>query len=121
MRLRAIVHSEADWNKWIADTKAASGVPTDPRHQRGFQLVSTGQCIACHTIQGTPLQGKVGPNLTRYGTRTTMGSGMYENSQQNLVKWLLDPKGSKPGNLMPRVVETEEDANAIAAYLLSLK
>ena len=121
MRLRAIVHEAADWQSWVNAMKAGNAPPTGGDAQRGYQLVSTGACIGCHTIQGTPLQGKVGPNLTNFGQRTTMGAGMFENTKANVVRWLKNPQEAKPGNKMPNLGLSDEDASAIADYLESLR
>lgn len=125
MRLRAIVQEPADFEAWVNAMKSANGQPqggqVDPKVQRGYQLVTTGQCIACHTIAGTPAQGKVGPSLTRLGERTTFGAGMYDLNRDDLVRWLKNPQGMKPGNKMPNLNLSDEDADAIAAYLMSLK
>jgi cytochrome c oxidase subunit 2 len=124
MRLRAIVHEPAEWDAWLATMRAGNPPPTagSPEVQRGHQLVSTGACIGCHTIQGVPsAQGKVGPNLTNYGSRTTLGSGMYPNTKEALVRWLKNPQEAKPGNKMPNLALSDEDASAIADYLLSLR
>lgn len=125
MRLRAVVHDAAGWQQWVntrraLQTQAPAQAPP-AGHERGYQLVTTGQCIACHAIGGTPMQGKVGPSLTRYGERLTLGAGMFPNDQDHLVRWLKDPQGMKPGNKMPNLGLSDEDAKAIAAYLLSLK
>lgn len=125
MRMRAIVHSQADWDDWVRSMQTASGqvaaTGANPEVQRGYQLISTQACVGCHTIQGTPLQGKVGPNLTRFGSRTTLGAGMYDNTRENLIRWLKNPQEAKPGNKMPNLNLSDEDAGAIAAYLESLK
>jgi cytochrome c oxidase subunit 2 len=121
MRLRAIVHEPGEWESWVSSMKAGNPPPTGGNVQRGYQLVSTGACIGCHTIQGTPLQGKVGPSLTNYGQRTSLGSAMYDNTKENLVRWLVNPQEAKPGNKMPNLGLSDEDASAIADYLLSLR
>ncbi len=123
MRMRAIVQTQEDFDAWLKTMRNFDGVPVsnpDPEIQKGYQLVSI-QCIACHTIQGTSLQGKVGPNLSNFASRTTLGAGLYENNDANLVRWLLNPQEAKPGNKMPNLHLTEEDARAIAKYLRTLK
>ncbi|TAK23348.1 MAG: cytochrome c oxidase subunit II [Chloroflexota bacterium] len=124
MRLRAVVKDAAGWDAWVKSMKDANGTPaaTAPEDvKKGYQLVSTGACVGCHTIQGTGLKARVGPDLTRFGERTTLGSGIYPNDDAHLVRWLKDPLGSKAGNKMPNLQLTDEDAAAIAAYLRSLK
>ena len=123
MRMRAVVQTQEDFDAWLKTMRTFDGVPAsipDAEVQKGYQLASV-QCIACHTIQGTSLQGKVGPNLTNFASRTTLGAGRYENNDANLVRWLLNPQEAKPGNKMPNLKLTEEDARAIAKYLRTLK
>jgi cytochrome c oxidase subunit 2 len=124
MRLRAVAHDPAGWQAWVDATRSASGTPAEGTAgpiARGHQLVTTGACTGCHTIQGTPMQAKVGPDLTRFGERTTLGAGMYPNTQENLIRWLKNPQEAKPGNKMPNLGLSDEDAAAIAAYLRSLR
>jgi cytochrome c oxidase subunit 2 len=78
-------------------------------------------CVGCHTINGTPAQGKVGPNLTHVGSRTTIAAGLLENTPENLARWLDNPPAIKPGSLMPRLGLTPQEIQALVAYLSSLK
>ncbi|HZR00359.1 MAG TPA: cytochrome c oxidase subunit II [Chloroflexota bacterium] len=121
MRIRAFVDDQNGWNAWVNAMKSANGSQPAPDVQRGYQLFTTNACVGCHTIQGTPANGQVGPNLTRFGARTTFGAGLYQNTQENVTSWILDPQAAKPGNKMPNLHLSEEDASAIAAYLRSLK
>lgn len=103
----------------------------DPRMVQGRELFLNGTCTACHSVQGTGAQGQIAPDLTLFGERMTLGAGLLENTEENLVRWIMDPQGLKPGAEMPGVDYTggnwpatgfsEEEARAIAAYLLSLK
>ena len=124
MRARAIVHDQADWDNWVRSMQNANGVPQQGSAEqihRGYQLVSSGACVGCHAIKGTSLNAHVGPDLTRFGSRTTLGAGMYPNDEAHLIRWLKNPQEAKPGNKMPNLGLSDEDAAAIAAYLLSLK
>lgn len=88
-------------------------------------------CIACHAVQGTSAQGVIGPNLTLFGTRHTLGAGIMENNRENLIHWIKDPMGLKaavampgvdyPGGNWPATGLSDEEVEAVAAYLLSLK
>jgi cytochrome c oxidase subunit 2 len=105
------------------------GQPT--LEERGHQLITTKACVACHTINGTTMRGTLGPNLTRFGARRYVGAGAKPNTMENVVAWIRAPQSIKPGALMPGAREgaagmpatglTEDEINAIAAYLLSLK
>src|SRR5699024_3643522 len=86
--------------------------------QEGKDLYEN-NCMGCHAIGSSP--SAVGPNLTNFANRTTI-DGILEPTKENLVEWLKDPESIKPGNLMtgnyPEL--SDEEANAIAEYLLEL-
>lgn len=82
-------------------------------------IVSYG-CGSCHEIPGVAnAHGDVGPPLTRFGNRGYI-AGELANNQENLVRWIVDPKGVEPGTAMPQVGVTHDDAVNISAYLESL-
>jgi cytochrome c oxidase subunit 2 len=99
--------------------------------EQGHQLFTTHVCVACHTINGTPAQGKIGPNLTRFGARRGVGALAVPATIENVEKWIHRPRDIKPGALMPGAEEgaggmpatglTREQIHAIATYLKSLK
>jgi len=78
-------------------------------------------CVNCHTIKGTIANGRFGPDLTHLMSRNTLGSGIMQNTQQNLMGWITDPNDTKPGCLMPAMHLTEEQNAQITAYLLTLR
>ena len=52
----------------------------DPLVARGRQVFfRESYCVLCHSIQGTPAAGVIGPNLTRIGSRGTIAAGLLEN------------------------------------------
>ncbi|NJD10061.1 MAG: cytochrome c oxidase subunit II [Gemmatimonadetes bacterium] len=97
----------------------------------GRQVFLSKPCTACHTIQGTPALGALGPNLTRVGARPYIGAGAAENTLENLERWIRDPQSLKPGALMPGAHRpggnfpptnlSEAEITAIAHYLRSLR
>ena len=103
----------------------------DPLVTRGREVFLGSTCIACHAVQGTSAQGVIGPNLTLFGTRLTLGAGIMENNRENLIRWIKDPMGIKaavampgvdyPGGNWPATGLSDEEVEAIAVYLLSLK
>jgi cytochrome c oxidase subunit II len=105
--------------------------PQDPPQVvAGRETFLTSTCIACHAIQGTRADGVLGPNLTLFGERRSL-AGYWENDEENLTRWILDPEHMKPGAQMPGVDTpgggwpatglSEDQARAVAAYLLSLR
>lgn len=75
---------------------------------RGQKVYSTAACIGCHAIQGNPMSvGNVGPNLTHFGSRSTIAAGNYPNTPAYLALWLKNAPRMKPGVLMPTLGKNE--------------
>ena len=119
------------FEEWVAQ-ESSEAVPSElPGVQRGEELFLSKGCVACHTIRGNPVAaGKIGPDLTHFGSRATLGAGMLANTPVNLERWLADPDDVKPGNIMTRdaPVYTGElepldlaDIVELSAYLESLQ
>jgi len=78
------------------------------------------QCAACHTVPGVPgANGAVGPSLKGIANRQII-AGKLSNNPANLVRWLMHPQQIVPGNAMPEMGLTEDQARKIAAYLYTL-
>jgi len=103
----------------------------DPMVTLGRETFLNSTCVACHGVEGTSAQGVIGPNLTLFGARSTLGAGIMENNRENLVRWIIDPQGIKaavampgteyPGGNWPATGLSDGEVEAVAAYLLSLK
>lgn len=68
------------------------------------------QCQSCHTIGATG--GYVGPNLNNAGNWLTPGW---------IEAWLRNPQSLVPGTIEPRHAFTDEEIQALTAYLLTLR
>jgi cytochrome c1 len=102
-------------------SRDAYAVSTGGNWRTGRQLIVKYRCGACHTIPGIyDANGRVGPPLMWFAQRSFIG-GELPNSQENLVRWLLDPKAVEPGTAMPDLGLSEQDARDVAAYLYTLK
>jgi cytochrome c oxidase subunit 2 len=123
MRERAIIQSPADFQTWLtAQQQPATAPPAaDANATEGAQLFQNRGCAGCHTIGGTAAQGKVGPNLTHFGSRHTVAGSVFDNTPQNLRTWLKDPPGVKPGSIMPNLGLNDHELDVLVAYLQSLK
>jgi cytochrome c oxidase subunit II len=126
MRFRVHVVSAETFKTWLQNEKEPPQPTTDDA-KAGAQLFVTKTCIACHTISGNPMAlGVIGPNLTNLHYRTTIGAGILENTQPNIVRWIRHTQEVKPGAKMGVAQEdgtyrpidmTDQDAAKIAAYL----
>jgi cytochrome c oxidase subunit 2 len=120
MRFRIIVHDKAGFEQWVAAQLKPAVQPTDPLAQKGQELFAQLTCVGCHTIAGVS-GGALGPNLTHFGSRKTLGANLLANTPENVAKWIENPGHLKPGALMPDLGLRGEQPKALAAYLLSLK
>jgi cytochrome c oxidase subunit 2 len=121
MRFKVIVESPEDFAKWVAAQSTPPPPPTGQAEIYGQHVFLTSTCTQCHTIQGTPAGGKVGPNLTHVGSRPYIAAGSLPNTDENLRRWITDSQSIKPGNRMPMNTFSDEDLSALVAYLRSLK
>ena len=92
-----------------------------PANTHGAELIQSLGCGSCHYVPGVPsANGNVGPPLAGVGTRVYI-AGMLRNTRDNMVRWLMHPQSIVPGNVMPEMNINRTDAEAIEAYLRTLK
>lgn len=120
MLFEVIAQPRADFDAWAKQQQTPPAAPSADA-ARGADVFAKGACIGCHTIQGTKGQGKVGPNLTHFGSRLTIGAGVLNNTPENLALWLKNPQAVKPENDMPNLGLSDVDIQSLVAYLESLK
>ena len=90
----------------------------DP-HAEAKGLIAA-QCTACHTIPGIPgAVGMVGPSLEGIA-RQQIIAGVLPNNPANMIRWLMHPQQVVPGNAMPEMGLTQDQARKIATYLSTL-
>jgi cytochrome c oxidase subunit II len=126
----------------VPQTPLPAGLTFDDNLQgdaaRGSALASgKGTCMVCHAIKGNPtMVGNIGPNLTHFATRTTLGAGLYPNDARHLARWIKNARDMKAGVIMPTLGAGQFDPTAktavksglsdqeiadIVAYLQTLK
>lgn len=116
------VVSRDEFDAWLARQKRDAVSPTEPSARRGAQLFVSSGCGACHTLRGTSARGRVGPDLTHFGSRHSVGAGILPNDRQSISHWLQRTGHIKPEVEMPDFhVLGEEQLADLAAYLEQLK
>jgi cytochrome c oxidase subunit 2 len=114
MEIRVIAQPRAQFRAWLAnEAKSAGATPPGAFMDEA--------CAGCHAIRGTDARGQVGPDLTHFGSRTTLGAGVLPNDPESLRAWLRDPQHAKPGNRMPALPLSEADVRSLATYLEGLR
>lgn len=118
-----------EFDTWVAAMQEEATPAEGALAQEGEQLFGAdgAGCIACHAVSGSGKGGIMqGPNVATFGDRNRV-AGFMEHNEENLKKWIADPQQYKPGNLMPDPKSlndgkdfTEQELDALAAYLMSL-
>jgi cytochrome c oxidase subunit 2 len=117
-----IADAPLDFERWLARRSGGAGVsPTSEEAARGQLVFNRESCAGCHTVRGSPANGTVGPDLSDFGSRQSIGSLTIPNNRANLARWVTDPESIKPGNLMPPTALSADDIAAVTAYLEGLK
>jgi cytochrome c oxidase subunit II len=109
-----------EFERWLADRAAPPTEPGDGLARQGLEVFVEAECIRCHTVDGVSPFNDLGPDLTDFGDRYTIGAGVMANNRGNLGGWLIDPQNRKPGNRMPPANLDGEELQALIAYLESL-
>jgi cytochrome c oxidase subunit 2 len=121
MRLTVFVEPVDQFNAWVAQQKRPAQPPTIDLAKRGADEITQVGCQGCHAISGTKAQGKIGPDLTHLASRKMIAAGLLTFNDENLHTWISDPSAVKPGTKMPKLALTQEQIDAISAYLMTLK
>jgi cytochrome c oxidase subunit 2 len=116
-----VVQTATDFDRWLARQQLTPSPPDSESATEGEVAFVRQACAGCHTIRGTPAVGVVGPDLSNFGDRSTIGARTVENTPSNLAKWIVDAQQIKPGALMPPMPLSARDVSNIVTYLESLK
>ena len=112
MKFTVVVESQEAFDVWVESQRADRAPTTSELAREGELLLTIGGCVACHTIRGTDAAGILGPDLTHMRGRDHIAAGILPNTEENMRRWLSDPQGVKPGNLMviPELTDDQLDA-----------
>ena len=122
MGIKVVALEPRDFADWLRN-QAAPGVPPDNEDtRRGQAIFLSAGCGACHEVRGTDAKGTIGPDLTHLGARHSVGVDTLPLTRENIRRFIVDGQHVKPGNLMPPFrIFTEEELNALSAYLAALR
>ena len=131
MRFKVIVTEDDEFDDWVESFQAPEvvAISSDQQINQGRMLLASKGCIGCHSVDNYAEGLSVGqpnyPDLTNFGLRESVGANVLPATLENVAAWIADPQAVKPGNYMPTLWRAddpnrEQEATAIAAYLLSL-
>ena len=132
MLFRAFVKPEQEYRAWVEKQKSPPEEPDTELQAMGQKLFTQKGCVSCHRVGQNG--GAIGPNLTHFGSRSSLAAGWRDNNRKNLIEWIRYPERVKPGNLMYEGVAnmagikqirkekglSRKETEALATYLLNL-
>jgi cytochrome c oxidase subunit II len=121
MGMVVVAEPPEQFRGWLANMAKDEPPSSDAAARRGRAVFLSAACSGCHQIRGTRAHASVGPDLTHFATRETIAALTLPNTRDALRRWILDPQHEKPGVRMPALPLSGEDADALVAYLESLR
>ena len=122
MSYLVIADEPAEFDRWLTRRTSGAGLaPGSEQAARGQVVFNREACAGCHAVRGTQATATIGPDLSNFGERQSIGSLAAPNTPENLSRWITEPEKVKPGNLMPPTALSPDDLAAVVAYLEGLK
>jgi cytochrome c oxidase subunit 2 len=121
MAFLVVAEEQPEFEAWARLQRQDAIAPAEAEIAAGQRAFLSKPCAACHSIRGTPADGKSGPDLTHVGGRRYIAAGLLETTRGSLAAWIADPQTLKPGNNMPMVPLTAAELRSVSAYMASLK
>ena len=135
MRARAVAREPAEFEAWVEEQQQPAELPEEGTlAAEGREVFHEMQeeglaCASCHQVwdgeaQRNPQQG---PDLTHLMSRAEFAGSVYDITEENLEAWVADPNELKPmqydinGIGMPDLELTEDEIDAVVAYLMTLE
>lgn len=120
MAFLVIAEKPADFQRWLSGQGGLAAVESGPA-AAGRRDLEQLPCAGCHTVRGTSAAGKVGPDLTHFGSRRTLAALTRPNTPGNVSRWITDAQALKPGARMPPIALTDAQVSELTAYLRALR
>ncbi len=124
MRFKVFALPPDEFEAWVKNQQQPAVEPQTDLAKRGQQLFMSKACAGCHTIAGTSAQGRIGPDLTHFASRTTVAA-VLPRTDESVARWVFNSEAVKPGNIMWQTMKnvplSAEEVEALVAYLQSLK
>ncbi|WP_370328069.1 cytochrome c oxidase subunit II [Euzebya sp.] len=122
MGLVARAEPREDFDAWLAAQAEPAAPPQGATAQRGQDVLRGSNCVECHTIRGVDgVDGDRGPDLTHLASRDTIAARTLANEPALLRDWIHDPDAFKEGVDMPSSPLSDDDLDALVAYLEGLE
>ncbi|MEG0223447.1 MAG: c-type cytochrome [Comamonas sp.] len=101
MALHVVGLEPQAFDAWLAAQASPASAPATPRQLQGRDAFLANRCNACHTVRGVSEEGRLGPDLTHFGSRLHLGAGTLANTPEGRERWLRHIQQIKSGARMP--------------------
>lgn len=119
MAFEVVAQSAVDFAAWRA--QQAQDQPMADASVAAGQHIFLDRCAGCHAVRGTNATGAQAPDLTHLDSRRLIAAGALTNSPAHQLDWIEHAQQIKPDSLMPSIPLSVTDANALSAYLSTLR
>jgi cytochrome c oxidase subunit 2 len=108
---------------WLAEESRPAREPADASARSGRDVFHSAGCAGCHAVRGTGTgtEAGTGPDLTHLASRQFLGATAVPNTAVGLAEWVRDPHTIKDGVGMPATDISDEELDALLAYLETLE
>lgn len=122
MALHVVAMEPAAFEAWLQAQAGRAVAAATPRAQAGQQAFVANRCDACHAVRGITAEGRLGPDLTHFGSRMHLAAGTLPNTEEGRREWIAHVQRVKSGARMPSY-DRLDDATlaAISGWLGSLQ
>jgi cytochrome c oxidase subunit 2 len=122
MRLLVVAQAPEEYALWRQNQLKPAAEPQDADAMHGRDVFNNGPCALCHTVRGTPANGKVAPDLTHIASRKFIGANSFPNDKADMGAWITHAQSLKPGCQMPNLTFFDgRDLRALVDYVAELK
>jgi cytochrome c oxidase subunit 2 len=120
MQFEVVAETQAEFDQWRTLQRQPAARVVAPEQVRGLTLLES-RCALCHRVNGTDAGAIIAPDLTHLMSRRTIAAGTLLNNPGNLLGWIQDPQGIKPGSRMPNQYLSSQELSDALAYLETLR
>jgi cytochrome c oxidase subunit 2 len=121
MRILVVAQPPDEFKAWLKREAVRVPPAAAGAALRGETFFRQNACLVCHEVGGVHSNAPVGPDLTHFAGRETIGAGVAPNTDSDLRRWLAHPQQVKPGSHMPDFRLTAAQVEDLRAYLDTLK
>jgi cytochrome c oxidase subunit 2 len=122
MRFQVIAEAPEDYRRWLERQGRPAPAVSDAQAQRGERVFMRSACPMCHTVTGTAALATVGPDLTHFGSRRSIGAGWLARDVATTHAWVMNAPSLKPGTRMPALTQLSgQELHDLVSYLEALQ